>query len=238
MKKLLLILLSVVLLVPLISPLSSSADLVGKDLPYDWENEGGEFFNDDGIYRIMEDSNFSEQEADKIFDAAPIMDNYITMENGTLRLNPSAETKVAPEVYEHYKNGVDIINEGVRDNVIYLDNETKTTHFVTSPEQMVLDSVDADPDSFWRRNWRGAKWYMSSRESKYYANKFSDRAFNWSMICAITAMIPGGLPAAIWAAIVAKGQYRCYTELRDNRSYRGSVLVFRWAPPKVYAYKR
>lgn len=43
----------------------------------------------------MDNPDFSEEEADKVFAAAPIMDQYITMESGTLEINPTAKTKVA-----------------------------------------------------------------------------------------------------------------------------------------------
>ena len=95
MKKFLLILLSVVLLVPLISPLSASADRK-VDLFNDWENEGGEFFNTDGTYRIMDNPDFSEEEADKVFAAAPIMDQLHYNGKWYTRNKPNCENKSCP----------------------------------------------------------------------------------------------------------------------------------------------
>lgn len=129
------------------------------------------------------------------------------------------------------------LNEGVRDNVLYLDNVSKTPQLVT-PLDQIGDSTNAVIDDFSRKYWWGLKWYMNSRESRYYRDLFNDRSFTWGFVSALIGMIPGSQPAFFAGMLMSAGNWYLYRELRDNRSYRGSVLVFKWAPPKIYAYRR
>ena len=185
-------------------------------------------------------SEYTENESLEIIDNVDVMDKYISEQDGVLVIDPAAKTEVDELVYSHYAKGVETINTLVEDENYVLDDETKTIVDPDSDQPSIeqgSDQGDFVTLSSTSKYWWGVKWYLSKKEANKWQNKFSDYSFGWSVIAGVAGSI--GAPAAsVSAIIMAAGNYYFYKELRDNTSSKGSVLVFKWAPPKAYAYKR
>jgi len=185
-------------------------------------------------------NEYSEEQSMKILESIPIMDSYIKSKENKLFLDPKAKKVVEPFVYKHFKRGIKEINRQIKEGTISLDTVNRSVNVSTNIPEQNPSSVDdnlVSTYSYTKTYWWGVKWYLSKSESIYWQNRFADYSFGWSTIAAIAGVI-GAPVASVAAVIMAAGNYYLYRELRDNTSYRGSVLVFKWAPPSAYAYKR
>jgi hypothetical protein len=191
-------------------------------------------------------NQYSEEESLAIMEAISLMDQYIHQEGEKLVLDTAAKAVVEPFVFAHFETGVAKINAEVAAGSLSLDTANEsikvdpvlTSQLSQGDYEAPLKMKDDGPQySYTNKYWWGVKWYLSKKEATYWQNRFSDYAFGWSVIAAIAGVV-GAPVASIAAIIMAAGNYYFYRELRDNTSSRGSVLVFKWAPPSAYAYKR
>lgn len=220
-KKFILGFLSVVLLVQLSLPLTSKASTLQE--------------SEENLTTIEGMGNeYSEEQSMQILESISIMDNYIGNKGDKLFLDPKAKKVVEPFVYEHFNRGIKEINQQVQEGTISLDTSNRSVNAVQNAS---VDDGSFSTMSFTNTYWWGLKWYLSKSESTYWQNRFNDYSFGWGTISAIAGTV-GAPVASVAAVIMAAGNYYLARELRDNTSSTGSVLVFKWAPPSAYAYKR
>ncbi|PMB01613.1 hypothetical protein CEN49_27330 [Fischerella thermalis CCMEE 5273] len=113
----------------------------------------------------------------------------------------------------------------------------------------ILSNLKLNPDasefstqSWYKGYWWGVEWYLTKAEADIWQNRFADYSFAWGSIAAITGLLavvfPKAVAASIAAIIMSVGNYHMMRIIRDNKSSRGTIVTFKWAPPSVTARKR
>ncbi|MEH7511472.1 hypothetical protein V7146_01820 [Gottfriedia acidiceleris] len=193
-------------------------------IPYDNTDS---FFTLEGM-----GASYTEEESIAIINLIPTVEQYIKPDNnGLLSLSQEFEKQVDPVVYNHFINGIENINKSIQNKEFEIDyNNSQIKLIETNPFEL-------QPFSSTTKHWWGVEWKLSKSEANTWMNRFSDRAFTWGVVSALTGAL-GAPHASVAAIIMAAGNFYIYKELRDNTSSKGSTLVFKWAPPSVYAKKR
>lgn len=230
--------LSIVLCIPLFS--TTSFAVSGPELP------GGVMADDRGEIEIIGmGEGYTSEQTMAVIDAMPIIDKYIKPNSeNKLELDPSAIEVVGEHVYAHYQKGIESINRSIDDGNFSVDQVKNTLVPMKEASKMIPAYYEKEgkQEASVNKYWWGIKWTFSEKESKELQNQLSDNTVIWGGVAAIAGVFGSYIPFAHVATVMAIffmfGNLYFLAQLRDNTSSKGSVLVFKWAPPSAYAYAR
>ncbi|GAA0604649.1 hypothetical protein GCM10009001_22310 [Virgibacillus siamensis] len=177
-------------------------------------------------------NEYTESQSLKLIKATEIMEDFIVKKGNKLVIDSKAKDVVKPFVYDYFLKGVHKINESVQKGEINLDSIKSNLTTTQTNDSGIIKPMDYTDSHWW-----GVEWFLSYSEAQHWKNYFSDWSFNWATVAALAGIL-GAAPASVAAVLMAVGNHYMYREIRDNTSWRGTELTFRWATPWVWAQPR
>lgn len=159
----------------------------------------------------------------KVLNAIPTMNNYISITEDKFVIDPAAKNVVEPKIYEHFKIGVEKLNNAIHDGSIIVENgqvRVPTSEFSTN----------------WSSNayWWGVAFTFSDSETKTHIYAMRQAGSVAGLLGGIAAFIPTGWLAAVTGLLINAGSSMISNDFERKNNGRGVTLNLHWLPVPYY----
>ena len=154
---------------------------------------------------------------------------------GFLAIDEDIKNLISEDVYEYYSDGVDVLNQAIKEDNIVLDDKGG---FVVSSNQLNKLNPQLNGSSIQPANlsWTGYTYYLTNREARDLQYALEDRASQWTVATILASGIsgavpnPGTLAAASASALMALGNDWVAGQIDRHITSRGVSMKIQWLP--------
>ncbi|WCF05700.1 hypothetical protein NDS46_14980 [Paenibacillus thiaminolyticus] len=151
------------------------------------------------------------------------MNSYISIIEDKFVIDPTAKNVVEPKIYEHFKAGVDKLNNAIHEGFIIVEKGQKrgnANEFTTN----------AFSNTYW---WGGAITFDDA-ETKVHALAMRQSGNTAGLLAAIAQFIPGGWLAAVSGYFWAWAGNSIANDFDYHNRGNGVTLNVHWLPVIYY----
>jgi hypothetical protein len=180
-------------------------------------------------------SNFKSTQEKAIENIEVLDSNLYKDKEGLLSIDEDIKNSVSMDVYEYYSDGVDLLNQAIKEGKIDLDDNGG---FVINTKQFNNFNQSSNGQSIQPLNlsWTGYTYYLTNREARDLQYALEDRASQWTLATILASGISGAIPnpgtlaAASASALMALGNDWVAGQIDRHITSRGVSMKIQWLP--------